>query len=70
MLSYPLGCQVSLSVGCQISCPVGHEAFLSCIDGHNRQWIDGLVPMVSIDTFGLIFIDVIDPSIKDFFIFD
>jgi hypothetical protein len=25
--------------------------------------------MVSIDTFGLIFIDVIDPSVKDFFLF-
>jgi hypothetical protein len=40
------------------------------IAGHNRQWIDGSIPMVSIDTFGLIFIDVIDPSVKDFFIFD
>jgi hypothetical protein len=44
--------------------------FLWTIDGHNRLWIDGSVPKVSIDTFGLIFIDVIDPSIKDFFIFD
>jgi hypothetical protein len=27
---------------------------------------DGSIPMVSINTFGLIFIDVIDPSVKDF----
>ncbi len=27
---------------------------------------DGSIPIVSIDTFGLIFIDVIDPSVKDF----
>jgi hypothetical protein len=31
---------------------------------------DGSIPMVSIDTFGLIFINVIDPSVKDFFYFD
>ncbi len=43
---------------------VGH------IDGHNRRWIDGSIPIVSIDTSGLIFIDVIDPSVKDFCIFD
>ncbi len=36
------------------------------IAGHNRRWIDGSIPMVSIDTFGLIFIDVSDPSVKDF----
>ncbi len=36
------------------------------IDGHNRRWIDGSIPMVSINTFGLIFIDVIDPLVKDF----
>ncbi len=40
------------------------------IDGDNRQWINGTIPMVSIDTFGLIFMDFIDPSVKDFFIFD
>ncbi len=28
-----------------------------------------MIPMVSIDTFGLIFIDVIDPSVKDFLFF-
>jgi hypothetical protein len=39
------------------------------------QWIDtdGIDryyrSILSIDTFGLIFIDVIDPSVKDFFIF-
>jgi hypothetical protein len=30
---------------------------------------DGSIPIVSIDTFGLIFINVIDPSVKDFFLF-
>jgi hypothetical protein len=39
------------------------------IDGHNWRWIDELTPMVSIDTFGLIFIDVIGPSFKDYFYF-
>ncbi len=39
------------------------------IDRHNRRWINGSIPMVSIDTFNLIFMDVIDPSIKDFYIF-
>jgi hypothetical protein len=36
------------------------------VDGHNWRWIDGSIPMVSIDTFGLIFIDVLDSSVKDF----
>ncbi len=36
---------------------------------HNRRWIDGSIPMVLIDTFGLIFIDVIDPLVKDFLFF-
>jgi hypothetical protein len=39
---------------------------LVSIAGHNRRWIDGSIPIVSIDTFGLIFIDFIDPSVKDF----
>jgi hypothetical protein len=43
------------------------------INGHNQQWIDGSIPMVSIDTiidtFGLIFVNVIDPSDKYFFYF-
>jgi hypothetical protein len=30
---------------------------------------DGSIPMVSINTFGLIFIDDIDPSVKDFLFF-
>jgi hypothetical protein len=41
------------------------------IAGHSRQWIDGSIRMVrsilSVDTFGLILIDIIDPSVKDFF---
>jgi hypothetical protein len=43
--------------------------WLATIDGHNWRWIDGLIPMVSIDTFGLIFIHVIDPSVRDFLFF-
>ncbi len=39
---------------------------LETIAGHNRRWINGLIPMVLIDTFGLIFIN---PSLK-IFIFD
>jgi hypothetical protein len=46
------------------------KKLVKAIDGHNRRWIDGSIPIVSIDTFGLIFIDVIDPLVKDFFIFD
>jgi hypothetical protein len=35
------------------------------------RWIeiDGSIPMESINTFGLIFMDVIDPSVKDLFFF-
>ncbi len=36
------------------------------IAGHNRRWIDGLILMVMIDTIGLIFINVINPSVTDF----
>jgi hypothetical protein len=47
-----------------------NSLFHKCIDGHNRRWIDGSIPIVSIDTFRLIFIDVIDSLVKDFCIFD
>jgi hypothetical protein len=40
---------------------------LLTIAGHNQQWIDGSIPMVSADTFGLILIDIMDTSAKDFF---
>ncbi len=43
--------------------------YLVPIDGHNRRWIDGSIPILSVDTFGLIFIDVIDPSVKKIFVF-
>ncbi len=38
------------------------------IAGHNQRWVDGFISMVLINTFGLIFIDVIDPSVKDFIV--
>jgi hypothetical protein len=34
--------------------------------GHNRQWFDGLILIVSIDTIGFIFLWCYDPSVKDF----
>jgi hypothetical protein len=41
---------------------------VASIAGHNRRWINQSILIVWIDTFGLIFIDVIDPSVKDFLI--
>ncbi len=32
--------------------------------GHNRRWIDGLIPILPINTIGFILISVIDPSVK------
>jgi hypothetical protein len=36
------------------------------IAGHNRWWISGSILMISINTFSLILIEVIDPLFKDF----
>jgi hypothetical protein len=43
------------------------ELVLGSMAGHNPRWIDGSIPIVLIGPFCLIFIDVIDPSVKDFY---
>ncbi len=53
-----------------IANPVYCRDLETYVAGHNRRWINESIPMVSIDTFGLILIDVINRSVKDFYIFD